>query len=201
MDNRVKVVIGGAVVVLLLIVLAIFFFLSNVKKSTTDEQNTLNNLPTLNETVSPTPTSALAPVTSSGNTKNYTGVGFSLKYPNSWGLLTCTNSNNFEFDPASSTPTSIACDEAVKPITVLVANNLNCQGTAATLGDLTVIKSKTTTDTNYTTYRWCVPIGGGKALDITHRVDPNVSRATSSQDYSSQIEEMIKTVSTTPQGS
>lgn len=202
MDNRVKIVIGGAVVLLLLIILAIFFFLSNVRKSTTStppEENTLNNLPTLTETSTPT-ASTPTNTAPTGNTQSYNGNGFSLRYPNNWGLLKCSNSNNFEFDPNSATPTTIACNEAVKPVTVLVTSNLNCSGEAMTIGSLTAVKSKNTNG-NYTTYRWCVPLASGRALDITHRIDPNQSRATSTQDYSSQIEEMIKTITTTPQGS
>src|SRR3989344_1013487 len=34
-----------------------------------------------------------------GNDAIYTGLGFQVLYPESWGVLTCTNSQNFELDP------------------------------------------------------------------------------------------------------
>ncbi len=193
MDNRIKIIVGGAVVLLLLVVLAIFFFLSNVKKADNTEQGTLDNLTTVNEAVSPTPVTSNAPAGTLQ--KVYAGTGFSLKYPSNWGVLSCNNSQNFELDPTSPNSVTLACDTAVKPITFLMTQNLNCQGTAIKLGTHTAVKSKTTSASGYTTYRWCVPLTGGKALDITHRVDPKMSTATSQEDYSTQVEELIKSIS------
>jgi hypothetical protein len=200
-DQRLKLIVGGAVVLLILITLATFFFISRAKQIEVATNGSLDSLSTLRVTVTPTPLAPqAAPVIDTSTTKLYTGTGFSLRYPKTWGLLTCNNSANFELDPSSPTDTNISCDRAVKPITFLVSPNLNCQGDLVNLGTHQVLKSKTTLGGD-TDYRWCVGIGTNTALDITHRVSQSGSRATSKEDYSSQIEELIKTISTTPRGS
>lgn len=200
MDQRTRyIVIGGVVLLFVAAILVTIFYLGRVYRSTTntprETDNPLSQLPVASP--SATITSPGGVTAAVGNTKLYAGQGFSLSYPSNWGLLTCSNSQNFEFDPTTGADLkNVVCDVAVKPITVLVVNRLNCTGETITLGSNKVVKSKTTSggDTNY---RWCVTVGN-KAFDITHRVSSAGSRATSKDDYSAQIEQMIQTIKTTP---
>lgn len=123
--------------------------------------------------------------------KTYKDNGFELKYPKSWGLLTCNNSKNIEFDPINPTDfVNVACEKAQKPVTVL-AGNKNCKGEAIKLGKTEVIRSKESIP-GFTKYRWCINLpAGGPALDITHRVSSDGSRATSKEDFSSLVEKII----------
>lgn len=128
--------------------------------------------------------------TVNGNLETYNASNFSISFSKSWGLLTCNNSSNFELDPTNSTDQlNYSCNYAVEPVTVLVGN-VSCQGETVKLGNITVIKSVVNTSTGKN-YRWCTQTQ--PMLDITHRVSSGGGRATSTQDYSSQIEEMIKT--------
>lgn len=124
--------------------------------------------------------------------KTYQGKNFTLSYPKTWSILTCANSQNFEFDPENNTDqNAVQCDRAVKSVTVLVKNTSDCTGDTILLGQVSVVKSKTTTGTGVG-YRWCTntkPI-----LDITHRASTAGGRATSKNDFSAAIEEMIKTI-------
>lgn len=125
------------------------------------------------------------------NLKTYNGASFSVQYPGNWGILTCSNSQNVEFDPTSPTDQlNVRCDVALKPVTILVGTNPTCDGETVKLGNVTVQRSIQQTSVGKN-YRWCsqtIP-----SLDITHRASSTPSRATSLQDYASQIEEMIKT--------
>lgn len=124
-------------------------------------------------------------------TKSYNGIGFQLMYPKKWGLLTCSNSSNIEFDSDNSfDQIGITCDVARKPVTILVGNITNCYGEHISLGEVRVIRSKTI-DGGYIKYRWCVmrPV-----LDITHRVSSGVDPATSKEDFSKEIEDMISKI-------
>ncbi len=201
MDQKTKLtIIGGVVLLIIAAVLVTFFYFGRISKNTGGTPNSgtnpLSQLPTTSSSTTPAPSGAA----NANSRKTFTGAGFTLTYPNNWGILTCSNSENFELDPTSSVDTkNVVCDTAVKPITVLVVNRLSCTGETVTLGPNKVIKSKATTDTGVN-YRWCVAIGN-KGLDITHRVSSTGSRATSKEDFSSQVEEMIKTIKATPQGS
>lgn len=116
---------------------------------------------------------------------------FQLAYPKSWGRLTCTNSQNFEFDTGNSADAKIACDFALKPVTVIIESINGCEGQTVKIGNIEVIKSKKIVD-GYTAYQWCsktTPL-----LNITHRVSQGGEKATSTQDYSKQIEEIISTL-------
>lgn len=127
--------------------------------------------------------------------KTYTGTNFKLHYPQNWGLLTCSNSQNFELDPVNSSDSlGVVCNFAQKSITVLVSPSFsNCQGNSTNIATVAVIKSKTTTE-GETDYRWCTK--QPPFLDITHRVSPNPpSGAYSKEDYSDQIEQLISSLS------
>lgn len=152
------------------------------------------------------PVISVAPTSSdstpaTGDTKTFTGQGFVVKYPGNWGILTCSNTPHFEFDPTNSQDVKgVVCDEAVKPVTVLVESNLDCPGTKVQIGSYSVTKAVAGRSDGGTNYRWCVPVGG-KVLDITERVSPTGARATSLTDYSDQVEEIIKNISASPAGS
>lgn len=204
MDQRTRyIVIGGVVLLFVAAVLVTIFYLGRIYRSnsnTTPREtgDPLSQLPVASLSVTTTPPAGVSGV--AGNTKLYAGQGFSLDFPNNWSLLTCNNSQNFEFDPAGGADLkNVVCDTAVKPVTVLVVNRLNCTGETVTLGTNKVVKSKTTSGGN-TNYRWCVNVGN-KGLDITHRVSGSGARATSKDDFSAQIEQMIQTVKASPQAS
>lgn len=124
--------------------------------------------------------------------KIYTAAAFRLNYPDNWGLLACSNSQNFELDPSNPQDFKSDCDIASKPVTLIIGETSGCQGEAVRIGNLDVVKTKVN-DGSYTKYQWCTktePI-----LNITHRVSLDGDRATSKEDYSNQIEEMISTIS------
>lgn len=126
------------------------------------------------------------------NKKVYNGGSFQLAYPNNWGVVTCDNAQNFELDPASSADSKIACDVATKPVTIVVGDVKGCEGDASKVGNVDVVKSKGT-DGTYIKYQWCTKTT--PVLNITHRVSPDSERATSKEDYSKQIEDMISSLS------
>lgn len=125
----------------------------------------------------------------------YQGTNFQLFYPKNWGLLTCNNSQNFEFDPTNfANQTGFPCDRAVKPITVLVGQYSCSGGTTVNLGGVSVRKIvtenvRTTSGGLGREYHLCT--NTTPSLDITHRVGSGP--AFSSQDYSTQVEQMIST--------
>lgn len=138
----------------------------------------------------PTPTVIPTPISNPSNpaTKIYTGSGFTITYPKTWGLLTCNNSKNFEFDPYNSTDQlNFGCNFAVKPITVIVGQT-SCPGSIVTLGTTKVIKS-VKTGTKGTIYRWCTQTS--PMLDITHRTASTTQTGYSKDDFSAHIEEII----------
>lgn len=205
MDQRTRVIIIGAGVLFVLaaISLLVFFTLrfsrNNQPRGSGD--NSLSRLPVISVTPSPTDRQ-------DGNNSNsvrsdfktFISQGFSLDYPSGWGVLTCGNSTNFEFDPENGSDLkNIACDRAFKPITVLLANRLSCTGETVKIGDKQVVKLKVENNGDIN-YRWCLSVGS-VGLDITHRVSQSGSRATSKEDFSSQVEEVIKTIKLTPRGS
>lgn len=204
MDQRTKtILIGAGALLSVAVILGIFLFLSrNPKSKITNSRGSLNplqqlqiinpsNLPATGTTVTPS---------SSTTDKTFIFEGLSMKYPSNWGMLICGNSQNFEFDPeGSSDLRGIVCDNAVKPITVLVGQKVNCLGDSINLGQNQVIKSKETLDGDIN-YRWCLSVGN-TFLDITHRVSQTGVRASSKTDYSAQVEELIKTIQKIPSGS
>lgn len=180
---------------------------ASVTPAPTFTQGQVTPSPTSVAVVSPTSTTNQGSSTPSNPTSNsssnqiagvYNGDGFSLNYPSSWGLLTCSNSKNFELDPTSSTNMlNVHCTTALKAVTVLVREgNYACPGNKVTIGNYTVTKSVVTWSDGEVDYRWCVPVAG-KTLDISHRTGPNGGRAVSTTDYSPQVEDMIKTLTST----
>jgi len=133
------------------------------------------------------------PPANTGNGTLYSGQGFKVRYPSNWGILTCSNSLNFEFDPTNGADQiKVACERALKPVTILVGTNANCTGDTVSLGNIKVVKAKNSVNGRSTT-RWCTQTN--PTLDITHRVSQTPQRATSTQDFSAQIEQMISTYS------
>lgn len=209
MDQRTRyIVIGGVVLLFVAAVLITIFYLGRVYRSNSDapqnpNTNPLTELPTIaSSSASVTPSASSGGVSlEPSNTKIYAASGFTLNYPSGWGLLTCSNSQNFEFDPTNGADVkNVVCDVAVKPVTVLVTNRLNCTGETINIGEKKVVKSKVTASNGSINYRWCVGLNG-KGLDITHRISSFGSRAASKDDFSNQVEQMINSLKVTPQGS
>lgn len=201
MEQRRTLVITGIVLVLIVaVVIGIIYYLIRFiqgRQATTPSPALLPGATQPAIIISPSPFSGSTPATGAAqpaNTKVYNGPGFQLNYPSGWGLLTCRNSQNFEFEPANNAnQLGVGCDRAVKPVTVLVTNNLSCQGESVRLGTRDVVRKADGTKGGAIDYRWCV-ITPGVDLDITHRVDPSKTGAYSSQDYSEQIEQMISSI-------
>jgi hypothetical protein len=187
MEQRTKLLIGAGVIVVILLIITAAFFISRGGK--TNNSNSLNTLTTIQDdgTVVPTPTPVIS---ENSTTKTYLTERFSFRYPKNWGLLTCSNSGSIELDPTNSADSiGVACNEAVKPVTILVSDSKgSCE-----------VGKKTWND-GQIDYRWCVNLGNTH-LDITHRVSSEGFKATSKTDYSGAVEELIRTLSATPQGS
>lgn len=215
MEQR-RVILAGAIalvaaIVVLGVVMAVGGLLPGLFGNKS-ENTTISNLPIISSSITPAPTftdlsgtpnpsqtpnnSNQNNIVVAPNSKVYVGDGFSLSYPNTWGLLTCSNSKNFELDPTSSTDSlNVSCNRALKPVTILVhTGSFSCPGNSVTLGNNSAVKSTKKWSDGEIDYRWCVSVGG-KTLDISHRFSPNGGRATSTTDYSSQVEDLIKTIS------
>lgn len=210
MDDQRRSLIATAVVTLfilgLIVALVLFLvrFVQNRQKTQTGSNITVKVTPSPsafpNSSVPGLPQSS-SPINQGGNlnVNLYVGQGFSLKYPKNWGLLTCNNSQNFELDPVNGVDSlKFTCDRALKPVTVLVRTNPICQGDNVTLGSVQAVKSKLIDD-NGVDYRWCTKTN--PTLDITHRYSKTPSTATSLQDYSVQVEEVIKSITLDSGGS
>ncbi len=212
MDSKRGIILAVAVfiVVIALIGGSIYYLTRILRSSTTDTTTTTTTSNTV-VTSSPSTTTAVGRALSgattipntgggalgvnSSDSAIYNGRGFSLVYPKNWGLLTCNNSENFELDPSASGKQVASCNAAVKPITVLVDSGYACQGESVTLGGKRGVKlvrqvMLQETGQPITEYQWCFS-AGGRNLYISHRVSPNNGLATSKEDYSSQIEQMI----------
>lgn len=201
MDARTRaMILGGVALLVLSAIFAVIFYQIRSSKNTTESpiQTSDDALNRLRLTPVPgTGTPASTGVTA--GFKIYAGQGFSLRYPSTWGLLTCSNSQNFELDPTNNQDVKGAiCDRALKSVTVLLQKGV-CRGGTVTLGNVTAVKAKTSSGTE-TDYEWCFS-AAGKNFDISHRVSGTGSRATSKEDFSAQIEDIIKTISSVPQGS
>lgn len=208
MDQRVRLLIFGLIALLILAgILVLIFYLGRnlVGKPAISDSATNNALMRLRGSVTPTPTiggtgeldgsANVTPITG-GNTKLYQGRGFSLRYPANWGILTCNNSQNFEFDPyIASDVRNVICTEAQKPITFLISKNLTCPGETVKLGAVNAVKSSKINPDGSTTYRWCVNLSN-LGFDISHRVSSTPTKAKSHDDFSGKVEEVISTIST-----
>lgn len=195
-----SIILGVLILLVLAAVVGAILYLGRVSRNGSADNSAdsaLSNLPT----IATTPSVSASPSTAPSNYKTYQGQGFKVLYPTAWGVLTCSNSQNFEFDPTGKDSKNVACDYAVKPVTIMVSSGkLNCSGDTVKLGTNSVVKSKTTGSNGDINYRWCVSVGD-KSLDITHRVSSSGSRATTPTDLSALIEQMIATFQSTPQGS
>lgn len=202
MEITPKTIIFAVVSVILIAAIlgGVFYLLKNSKQlsfSNNNKETPLSKLQvvgsgptpqTLGENITPSPTLP------AGNTKTYQGQNFALRYPGNWGIVTCNNSLNIEFDPYSSSDLkNYACDRAIKPITIVVSKGpLNCPGENLKIGNSNVVKSKTDT-ANWVKNRWCVSKGGVN-LDITNRVAPTGITGTGKDDFSKQIEQIISSL-------
>lgn len=128
-----------------------------------------------------------------GDFKTYNAGDFQITYPKNWGLLTCRNSGNVELDPNNpADQLNVECSIATKPITI-IKNAVGCAGgELVDIGQVKADKSKAT-DGGYTRFEWCVKTV--PPLYVTHRVSNDGSPATSREDFSRQVEEMISRLS------
>lgn len=197
------IIIG--VLLLFALVGGIFYYLVNgsfrlpSRTTKAPTSNSLSRLPTISATQSGAP--AVNPSNSqvsgaSADMKVYTGDGFSLNYLSNWGILTCSNSKSFEFDPTSKVDSkNVVCSQAVKGVTVLVPiSAANCPGDTISLGNIQVKRSQEIINGGTEVdYRWCFTTRG-KNFDITHRVSFTGAAATTPGDFAPQIEQMIATI-------
>jgi len=202
MDPKTRSIVVGAIALIILAsLLGSIYYLTKVSKKITPTQNSTDSLSRL-----PVSSVSSSPKTGGSNTadnttKLFVGQNVLFNYPKNWGLLTCSNSNNFEFDPLNGTDVkNVVCDVAIKPITILVGSNQACDGEKVKIGNLEVTKSKTELGSGDINYRWCVSVGD-KNWDITHRVSASGSRATSTEDFSKAVEDLISKLQPAPQGS
>lgn len=204
MDDRVRSLIVSTIVLLVILAIigGVIFYIANLIRTRQSSSNIRSNSPRgtiVISSPSPSPASATTslPGTSStpsqpANTKTYTRLGFQIFYPSNWGLLTCNNSKNFELDPTNSQDElNTTCDFAKKPVTVLVGSNTCVGGQTADKGGVNFTKVVIQTSTGIDS-KWCTKTA--PALEFSHRVSNDGSRATSKQDFSAQIEEVISTL-------
>lgn len=199
MEITTKTIIFVVITIILIATIlgGIFYLFKNAKNLNVNNTiGPLSKLPIVSS--SPTPIQqnpASQPVVSTENTKVFKGQMFTLRYPGSWGIVTCNNSQNIEFDPYNKTDLkNYSCDRAFKPITILVSKQLvSCPGETVKLGNTVVIRSKTET-ANWTKNHWCIN-KNGMSLDITNRIAPTGIMGTGKDDFSKQIEQIITTAS------
>lgn len=209
MDERTKTLLVSAFV--LIVILAIIFgIIFSVIRIIQNRRTATNASPSPSALVlqnSPGPTSqpiiqdgqSVSPIVTpvprpSGDFDTYNKGGISFNYPRSWGILSCSNSQNLELDPLNNTDQlNFACDIALKPITILVGSS-NCPaGETGSKGGVNFTKSQISTPTGVN-YAWCTQTS--PSLEITHRVSRDGSRATSTRDFSAEIENLISTIRT-----
>lgn len=210
MDERTKTLLVSAfvLIIILAIIFGIIFSVVRIVQNRRTASTKVSPSPLV--LASPTPdqgavsqdgqapqTPANPPATvpgPSGDFDVYSKGGLSFRYPKSWGLLSCNNSQNVELDPVSNVDQSnYVCDYATKPITILVGSS-NCPaGETGSKGGVTFTKSQTAISGG-TSYSWCTKTT--PALEITHRVSTDGSRATSKQDFSKAVEDLISTIKT-----
>lgn len=199
MDAERKSLVATALVglvVLAIIIGSIYYLIQFIRNRNTT--NVANNQITASATPSPVGDVAVnvnqgntAPI--SGDLKSFNEGDFQIAYPKNWGVLTCSNSSNVELDPTNGQDNlKIACSTAVKPVTIIKDATGCPNGELIDLGTFKVSRTKAT-EGGYTRYEWCtktVP-----ALYITHRVSDDNSPATSKEDFSKQVEDMIAKLS------
>ncbi len=196
--TRALIVTGAVLLLILALIIAAIFYLIRFIQGRTANRPAAS--PTTQINFSPSPVANIGQTDTSGQTgtptigtpsnlKTYDGTGFQVSYPNNWGLLTCNNSTNFEFDPSSATEQSgVVCDYAQKPITVLVG--VACgNGQTTQIGSTPVVKSERKLS-HGTEYSWCVKAGNTNLL-FTNRVSTEDVRGYGKENQSSAIEQMI----------
>lgn len=204
MEITTKTIIFAFISVILIAAIlgGVFYLLKNSKQLNFNSNKTasISSLPVIQATPTPTPGSANLTQTQNQNqtstvntqsTKTYQGQNFILKYPADWGILTCSNSKNIEFDPYNKNDLiNYSCDSAIKPITILVSSQpISCPGDVVKIGENSATKSITQT-ANWIKNRWCVNKNGVN-LDIINRVAPTGIAGTGKDDFSKQIEQII----------
>ncbi len=208
MDERTKTLLVSAfvLIIILAIIFGIIFSVVRIVQNRRTASTAGKATPTPLVLASPTPFASSpqggqptqgTPTTNSQPNTNfdiYSKGGVSFRYPKNWGLLSCNNSQNVELDPSSNVDqTNYVCDYALKPITILVGSS-SCQaGESGSKGGVTFNKTQTQISGG-TSYKWCTKTA--PPLEITHRVSTDGSRATSKQDFSAQIEDLISTIKT-----
>lgn len=195
MDAERKSLVATALVglvVLAIIIGSIYYLIQFIRnRNTTD---VVNNQ--ITATASPASSAQVEVDINQGNiqqastdNKTFNAGDFQIAYPKSWGVLTCSNSANIELDPTSGQDNlKVVCSTAVKPVTIMKEATGCANGEMVDLGSFKVVRTKAT-EGSYTRYEWCtktVP-----ALYITHRVSNDGSPATSKEDFSKQVEDMI----------
>ena len=146
-------------------------------------------------TISPTPGPLRRGDDTGDSRQTYRGRGFSLKYPEKWGLLTCSNSTNFEFDPANNRDQAgVVCNWAVKPITAMArTSDADCRGNSNTLGG-TAGRKRGEKEGTYTYYTWCTT--SPPFLEFSHRVGSTqqLPGTATNASYEREIEEIIGSI-------
>jgi hypothetical protein len=128
-----------------------------------------------------------------GDFKTYNEGEYQIVYSKNWGVLTCNNSTSVELDPANAQDQlKVTCDRAQKPVTI-IKNSIGCAGgETINLGPHQVVRTKAV-EGDFTRYEWCIK--SATPLYITHRVSGSPYPASSKDDLSKQIEEMISRIS------
>lgn len=213
-DKRPLIITGLVLLLILVLIGAVIFYLVNFIRSRQTPEATSDLFPKSSASVSFSPTPSVSglvyastapsasptvsnnnPNANNPNLKTYIGAGFQVSYPKNWGLLTCSNSKSFEFDPYNSNDQiGVVCSQATKPITVQVRNSGCAGGESISLGNLQIQRSK---DPNFNTavgngiqYMWCTKTN--PTLVITHRVGNGTAYSTN--DFSTQVEQMISNI-------
>lgn len=194
MEDRRSVIISAIIGILVLtLIIGVIIYLIRFILNRQAPVNRPTPTPIVNVTPTPVVLRSPTPIPASSsipsNVKRFQGNGFEVFYPNNWGILACGNSANFELDPTSSQEIRNAvCDYARKPVTFLVGENSCVGGENGQKGGILFSKIVKETEVGVN-YKWCTKTT--PPLEITHRVSSAGGRATSAQDYSSQVEELI----------
>lgn len=200
MDSERRSLIATAIVgliVLAIIIGSIYYLVQFIRSrqsgSTAQTQQTQSTRPTATSSAAVRVNQGGGQVPAGDDFKVYNEGEFQVTYPKNWGVLTCSNSSNVELDPSNSQDMlKVACSRAQKPVTI-IKNSTGCAGgESVTLGSYQVVKTKAQ-EGDYTRYEWCVKTA--PMLYITHRVSGSGEPATSKDDLSRQVEELISRLS------
>lgn len=194
--TRALIVTGAVLLLILALIIAAIFYLIRFIQGRTSTRTAASPTPTTQINFSPSPVDTIEQSAGQGatiaGTKAYNASGFQINYPNNWGLLTCNNSQNIEFDPYNSTDQlRVACDWAQKPITIMVG--VACgEGQTTQIGGMQVVKSQRQLSKG-TEYAWCVKAGNTNLL-FTNRVSTEESRGYGKDNQSQAIEQLISRI-------